>query len=384
MKSSLRSRSRRVACLSLFSLAFVGLSTSAALADSSIGWVSSPSQTDTTITVNWSPPASPYSHCAPMPTYQMCIKVKNSLPLVCNVSFPASSSPFTYAGLTPNTDYKIQVRAFTKKNGTNCKFREVATIQQATQMPIPPVQPPGTFPPGFAHLSLPQVGQGSFTAVATFVPDGGATPTKVRICYKRSWWPMNLVAACNAPWSVVNPTKGAIEFSPPSGAVSTHTFDNLTECKQYKVVAYGYPGDVILGEGSVHTSNAGGNCPKLATSLTSDFLLSELVSDYQDVAQQYQAATDQHLRSIGKQNGLLDVLAGCDASVPAELQTLADGHETVTTDVDLLDYIHTRGNLLACWQSSPLIPRALTLQSYLSINHPTVLEQIRGELDQPR
>jgi hypothetical protein len=173
--------------------------------------------------------------------------------------------------------------------------------------------------------------------------------------------------------------EGATEIV-PSGTETTALFDELPSCRQYRVVAYGYPGEVLLGEGSVET---GGSCNKVAHDLSSGFILEQLIAHHTEVAQQYQVATDQYLRGQGRRNGLIDVLAACDPAVTAELQALARDSETVTTDVELLDYVVSKeGPLLTCWQAS--VPRSLTLQPFVRVNHPTVLQQIRDDLDPPR
>jgi hypothetical protein len=368
-------RPRRSARLSLLALALMLLLTGSAFADGTLGSVSSPSQTESTITVSWTQPTGDYTHCASSHAYQVCIKPDNGIFLVCHVSFSTSASPYTLGGLVPSTLYKIRVLAETTKNGHNCKLREVATIKQATKAHEIFTPPSGSPVP---HLSLSsQVG--GFIATTHFLPMSGAAPLGVRVCYKRTWWPANLTEVCKNPWLVNNTTRGSNYLDDP--AIDQEVpFGELPSCKQYRVVAYGYPGEVFIGEGSIET---GGSCSKAAPDLSSGFILEQLISNHIEVAQQYQSATDQYLKGQGKRNGLIDVLTTCDRAVASELQMLAADSETVTTDVDLLDYVFTREpSLLGCWQRS--VPRTLTLEPFLSANYPTVLQQIRDDLDPPR
>lgn len=377
-------RLRHSAQLSFLALALLLLLTGSALATSgTLGSVSSPTQTSSSITATWTPPTGDYTHCASVPEYKVCIKESGNLQIACNQEQDFTSG-FSYTfdniagtSLVPGTLYKIVVYANTRKNGGSCKFREVSTIKQATLLADPFPGYPPMVPEG--HLSLSSTA-GGISATAHFFAGENVTPAMVRICYKAVWWVgLNLLGACKNPWSWGNTVKGAIEIV-PSGTDTTAVFSGLPSCRQYRVVAYGYPGELLLGEGSIET---GGSCDKVATDFSSGFILEQLISHHPDVAQEYQSATDRYLKGQGKRNGLIDVLVACDRSVATELQELAADSETVTTDTDLLDYVSTRKpSVLDCWQSS--VPRNLTLEPFLTANNPAVLEQIRADLDRPR
>jgi hypothetical protein len=372
-------RPRRSAQRLLFALAFLLLLTGSSLAtDGTLGSVSSPSQTSSSITVTWTPPTGDYSYCTSPHEYKVCIKESGNLQIACNQEPDyTSGSSYTFdniggSSLASDTLHRIEVYVMATKNGHNCKLRAVGMIKQATWAAVPPFIDP------LPHLSLSSQA-GGFVATTHFAPGPGVSPTGVRVCYKRTWWPENLKEVCKNPWATNNDVRGSGYVAYPA-IDQIVPFSALPNCKQYRVVAYGYPGDVFLGEGSIET---GGDCKKVATDLSSEFILEQLISHHIEVAQQYQSATDQYLKGQGKRNGLIDMLTTCDRAVASELQMLAADSETVTTDADLLDYVFTREpSLLGCWQSS--VPRNLTLEPFLSANYPTVLDQIRGDLDPPR
>ncbi len=336
-------RPPRSARLSLFALALPLLLTGSALAASgTLGSVSSPTQTSSTITATWTSPTGDYTHCASVPEYKVCIKESGNLQIACNQEQDFTSG-FSYTfdniagtSLVPGTLYKIVVYAKTRKNGANCKFREVSTIKQATLVDDPFPGYPPMVPEG--HLSLSST-VGGISATAHFFAGENVTPTMVRICYKAVWWVgLNLLGACKNPWSWGNTVKGATEIV-PSGTETTAVFSGLPSCRQYRVVAYGYPGELLLGEGSIET---GGSCDKVATDLSSGFILEQLISHHPR-RRPYQSATDRYLKGKARATA-----SSVTCSLPAIAhggrgsRRLAAGLETVTTDIDLLDYVLTR------------------------------------------
>jgi hypothetical protein len=230
------------------------ISASAAKAFGSV-WSVATGTTDTTIQINWTAlPYGKYKWSGSYPKYKICFKIAGSWVNACNANtITTNSKPYTITGLTPNTSYKIKVYSHTlKKNWRGKwkrpKFRKVGTLIQSTEETLPTED-------GTSHTSTVAIVGATDSSLDVQVTYSHPSEFEyIRICYKKRWAWISLNARCKdqdgivSSWNVSNKKRGWWDVTSVSSLeVTLHPNTDLKKCRQYKVVAYGFPPDIDFG-----------------------------------------------------------------------------------------------------------------------------------------
>jgi len=324
---------------------------------------------DTSLTFDWSNPnGQDYRMCGNM-DYRICIKPASSeLQGICKFFKPCGTTkPCTVVPLTPSTKFKFKILVKAEKKNIwgkwkNCEFRDLVEGTITTQ-------PPG---PNQNSVKASSGSAGEITVTATV-----HTVSQfqfIRLGDKRTPSTFNLndflghivMVGCD------DSTKcGAKDLIPATNPASW-TFKGLTDCKKYKVMAFGYTSTAsmgtLLGEA---TGKTGASCKT------------------DDVAElffaNYPAETMSYATRLSKFYGerctsIFEHLTTQYPEVAADVSALADS-EMVGNGAEMLQYLNEdRLGFFLNWQNDPELRGArLDLSSYLQDHYPILWAQLTDE-----
>jgi len=348
-----------------------------------IGSVWSTSSTDTSISITWTVPGGDYDHVGS--NYKVCYR-KTPTMNVCGgpaPSYPAPNS-FTANALNSGTEYKFKVWCFCKKRNwrgkwKDAQWRKIGTYKHST---LPESEPDVLV----SNISVVGVDPGVSKYDASI--DVEVTYTNpaafefIRTCYKKLGNMTSMNSICSqrdqppSSWVTPDHGRGWLDVdAAPSGTV--FSFGNLKQCRQYKVVSYGFYDDVDnglkLGETNVHTP---GDCKanKMAVVIVDDY--NETILD--EYVEQVSVYYDQHLFHY--------LTARYDQELlTAHKIMMEEDRIDIFQPKALIEYlIGSESRVWNSWQQeSRLVEQRLTLDAFVADKYPELYKDTLDDLRQP-
>lgn len=348
----------------------------ASAVEASFGSVWSTSATETTITINWtSLPYGKYKWSGSYPKYKICYKKAGQWVGSCSAhTVTTNSKPYTITGLESGTSYKIKVYSHTLKkniwgNWKNPKFRKVGTLTQSTQTSV-------------AHtgtLSIVGATDSSLDVKVTYSHPSDFE--NIRVCYKKTGLPISLNAKCSqsdivTPWTASNKNRGWLEVTSVSNVEMTlHPWTPLSKCRNYKVVAYGFPVGSSFGIeiGNHVIGRTNGSCwwwlkKGIVTEISNDH--PEVLSAYvEKVNASYEDKGTSLFSHLANQYPVL-------SQVERKLITEDSNDSSFNNPFELLDYLSdSQTDVLRAWQEEEGLKEAqLDLETFTKTEFPEVAE----------
>lgn len=347
-----------------------------------IGSVWSTSSDDSAISVTWTVPSGNYNHVGA--NYKVCYRKTPTLNVCGGVEDFSIPNSYTATGLNSDTEYKFKVWCYCEKKNwrgkwKNAKWRKIGTYKQST---LPEPEPDVLI----SNISVVDVAPGASKYEASI--DVEVTYTNpaafefVRTCYKKLGNMTSMNSICSqrdqppASWTSSDHGRGWLDVEPaPSGSI--FSFGSLKQCRQYKLVSYGFYDDIDtglqLGETNVHTP---GDCKanKMAVVIVDDHNETILAEYAEIISHYYEQRLFQYLAAQYDQQ-----------LFTAQKLMMEEDSVDIVQPKALIEYlVGSESQIWGRWQQeSRLVEQRLTLDTYVEDKYPELYKDIVDDLREP-
>ncbi len=355
---------------------------SGANAAGGIGSVWSTGSDDSAISVTWTVPSGNYNHVGS--SYKVCYRKTPTLNVCGGVESYTAPNNFTATGLNSDTEYKFKVWCYCEKKNwrgkwKNAKWRKIGTYKQST---LPEPEPDVLI----SNISVVDVAPGASKYEASI--DVEVTYTNpaafefVRTCYKKLGNMTSMNSICSkrdqppSSWGSSDHGRGWLDVEPaPSGSI--FSFGSLKQCRQYKVVSYGFYDGVDnglkLGETNAHTP---GDCKanKMGMVIVDDYSETILVEYAEMISYHY----DGHLFHY--------LAAQYDQELfTAHKLMMEEDRVDIVQPKALMEYlVGSESQVWDNWQNeNRLLEQRLTLDAYVEDKYPELYKDILDDIQEP-
>jgi len=344
-----------------------------------IGSVWSTGSTDDSISIVWTIPGGNYDHVGSQ--YKVCYRKTPTLN-VCNGSPDFSpSNSFTASGLSSGTEYKFKVWCYCKKKNwrgkwKDPKWRKIGTYKQSTL----PEQQPDVLVSNISVIGVGIAASGSSASIDVQVDFTNPVNFEfIRTCYKKAINFTSLKSICSKVdkpsdvWGSSDHGRGWLDVSPAISGI-IFSFEDLKNCKQYKVVSYGfYSGlnnGLLLGQTNVHTP---GLCKanKFKFAIADDHTGTVLAEYAERIDQYYDKQLFEHL------------VRRYDSSLLSMHKIMIDDERVdIVSPKRLIEYlINSDTELWEQWQKEDgLFDESLTLELFVAKQYPELYRDIVDDI----
>ncbi|MCL2915017.1 fibronectin type III domain-containing protein [Shewanella corallii] len=346
-----------------------------------IGSVWGTGSDDESISITWTVPSGDYDHVGS--SYKVCYRKTPTLNVCGGSENYTAPNSFTATGLNSGTEYKFKVWCYCKKKNwrgkwKDAKWRKIGTYKQST---LPESEPDVLI----SNIAVVDVAPGSSSHDASIDVEVNYTNPAafefVRTCYKKLGNMTSMNSICSdrddppSSWGSSDHGRGWLDVEPaPSGTV--FSFGSLRQCRQYKVVSYGFYDGVDtglkLGETNAHTP---GDCKanKMAVLIVDDHKETVLHEYAQMVSRIYDQHLFQHLAER----------YGNELHTAQKLMTEEERVDLVQPQA-LLEYlISTDSEVWEQWQTERYLQQQrLTLDNFVEDKYPELYRDLLDEIPQ--
>ncbi|MCX6829631.1 MAG: T9SS type A sorting domain-containing protein [candidate division Zixibacteria bacterium] len=290
---------------------------------------------------------------------------------------------YTIAGLTCNTKYKIEVQGLLQKRNILGWW---GTPQMVTLYGCPFWKWTSPCIPPHGDLWVSIATASTLTANVTWSHPSNFNMIRIGykrlfdpvvsfydICKNRGWPPPN--------WTSNSAVRGWHDF--PSSSLNSYTFTGLTHCREYLMVAYGFPPGINVGTyiDAGKWSTVGSICEgAIAYNGSIQSIVAEALPDHKEVLEAYLAAVD----SLYGDSSIVQHVVAMYPELSEEVATLLAGgieEENLTDNTNFFEWM-TYGHygLFQQWQSEPALAAAgLKLEQFMQDSSMALLDTLLQE-----